>query len=83
MADSKSEKTGAGGCCSGSDFKFPMGGKEEMAKMMKQFCGEGGSVDGESMMEKFRDKDGTIDCGKMMETMRDKFAPKTEETDSD
>jgi hypothetical protein len=74
MTESREKKTGFSGCCSGSDFKFPMGKTEEMPEMMKDFCGEGSSFDCSAMMEKFRDEEGSIDCGKMMETMKEMMA---------
>lgn len=71
MTESKNGKTDFTGCCSGPEFKFPMGKAEEMSEMMKNFCVEGGSFDCSAMMEKYRGEDGSIDCSKMMEAMKE------------
>ena len=74
MTESKDGKTEFTGCCSGSDFKFPMGKAEEMSDMMKNSCGEKSSFDCSAMIEKFRGEDGTMDCSKMMEAMKEVMA---------
>ena len=74
MTGSKDRKTEFTGCCSGSDFKFPMGKAEEMSDMMKNFCGEKSSFDCSAMMVKFKGEDGTMDCSKMMEAMKEIMA---------
>ena len=67
MTDQKKSQETSGGCCSGPDFKFPMGKSEEMSRMMEKFCGE----------------DGSIDCGEMMNSMQKKFGSSSEKKDSE
>jgi hypothetical protein len=71
MTETKEKRFDFAGCCSGSDFRFPMSQTEMMSKMMARFCGEGGSFDCAAMMEKYRSEDGSIDCAKVMETMKE------------
>jgi len=78
MADPKNAKAETTGCCSGSDFKFPMEGKEEIVLMMEQFCGEDSSFDCSAMMEKFRGEDGSKDCGEMKKAMQKMFGSDSE-----
>ena len=66
------------GCCSGLGFSCRPEMSEKMAGMMRQFFGEGESVDCAAMLEKFRNEDGSIDCSKMMETMQEKCCQATE-----
>ena len=83
MADPKNTKTETAECCSGSDFKFPMGGKEDMSRMMDKFCGEGSSFDCSAMMEKYRGEDGSMDCGEMMKNMQKMCGSDSEEKESE
>ena len=71
MTKFSEKKTEFADCCSGPEFKFPMGKTEKMSEMMKNFWGEGSTIDCSAMMEKFRSEDGSIDCGKMMEVMKE------------
>jgi hypothetical protein len=83
MADQKNTKTETTGFCSGSDFKFPMSGKEDMSRMMQKFCDESGSFDCAAMVEKFRGEDGSVDCGEMMKNMQKMFGSDSEEKGSE
>jgi hypothetical protein len=79
MTDQKKSQETSGGCCSGPDFKFPMGKSEDMSRMKEKFCGEGSTFDCSAMMEKFRGEDGSIDCGEMMKSMQKMFGSDSEE----